>query len=195
MRQSDATVEKIYHTATTERMRKETAMDVVGGRGFFRSIRRSVVNSFAILTLDVGLSGSYGASLIFCPIWFLISLVKNAIERPGWGIALARIAIPAMTLCVVLANNAFQLKVAEANAQRVVAACEAYHAAKGEFPRKLDDLVPQYLHSVPVAKYCFGPSCRFAYFSSVQPPLLVWNIHPLYRKIYDFGTRKWTYLD
>ncbi len=30
-----------------------------------------------------------------------------------------------------------QLRVAEANAQRVVAACEEYHAANGRFPRNL----------------------------------------------------------
>ena len=97
-------------------------------------------------------------SSIFCPIWLLVSLLKNAIERPGWGLALVRVGIPVWTLGLVIANNAVQLGVAEANAQRVVAACEAYHAANGRFPKNLDELVPQYMNSVPVARYCLGPT-------------------------------------
>ena len=76
-------------------------------------------------------------SSIFCPIWFLVSLLKNAVQRPGWRLALVRIMLPALTLCLVRANNAIQIGVAEKNAQRVVAACEEYHAANGRFPKDL----------------------------------------------------------
>jgi hypothetical protein len=147
------------------------------------------------LTAEVEFSASFLMSWIFCPIWFLVSLLKNAIERPGWGLALVRIGIPALTLALVRANNAVQLGVAEANAQRVVAACEAYHAANGRFTEKLDELVPQYMNSVPVAKYCLGPS-RCFYYSSFGTPMLYWQVvPPHFRKIYNFETRSWSYLD
>jgi hypothetical protein len=178
-----------------ERMRKETAVHVAGVRGFFRGIKRSVVAAAVLLAWDGALYGSFVMSWIFCPIWFLVSLLKNAIERPGWGLALVRIGIPALTLGLVRANNAVQLGVAEANAQRVVAACEEYHAANGRFPKNLDELVPQYMNSVPFAKYCLGPPGRFAYYNS-GTPMLVWQVvPPYYRRIYDFHTRSWSYLD
>jgi hypothetical protein len=94
--------------------------------------------------------------------------MKSAIHRPGWGLALARIFIPALTFLFVKANNAFQLKVAEANAQRIMAACEKYHAANGRFPRRLHELVPEYMNFVPVVKYCLGSG--FSYASSCSPP-------------------------
>ena len=105
--------------------------------------------------------------------------------------------MPVLTLGLVWANNAVQLGVAEANAQRVVAACEAYRAANGRFPEKLDKLVPQYLNDVPLAKYCLGPSSRFFYSSSdTGPTILFWQVvPPHYRKIYNFETRRWSYLD
>lgn len=95
----------------------------------------------------------------------------------------------------VWVNNAFQLKVAEAHAQRVVAACEAYHAANSRFPRKLDELVPHYLNSVPRAKYCLGPPGHFSYYN-LGAPMLVWQVvPPHYRRIYNFETRSWSRLD
>jgi hypothetical protein len=174
-------------------MRKETAVHVAGVRGFFRGIKRSVVAAAFLLVWDGAMFGSFLMSSLFCPIWFLVSLLKNAIERPGWGLALVRIGIPALTLGLVRANSAVQLGVAEANAQRVVVACEEYHAANGRFPKKLDELVPQYMNSVPRAKYCLAGDFAYHNFGT---PMLVWQVvPPYYRKIYNFDTRSWSYLD
>ena len=134
-------------------------------------------------------------SLIFCPIWFLVSTLKNGIQRPGWGLASLRIATPALTLGLVLANNALQLSIAEANAPPIIAACEEFHGANGRFPRTLDELVPRYLPSIPRAKYCltFG---EFCYWNNEEHPILVWQVLPPFvRKIYSFEDRRWGYLD
>jgi hypothetical protein len=174
-------------------MRKGTAVHEAGLRGFFRGIKRSLVTAAILLAWDGALTGSYLLSSLVCPIWFLLSLLKNAIERPGWGLALVRIGIPALTLGLVWGNNAVQLGVAEANARRVIVACEEYHAASGRFPEKLDELVPQYMKSIPFAKYCLAG--RFAYHNFGEPKLDWQVVPPYYRKIYKFDTRSWSYLD
>lgn len=178
-------------------MRKGTAVQTADVRSFYRSVRGSIWAAAIVLTFDVVLFGSILMSSIFCPIWIFVSLLKSAIRRPNWRLALARILIPALTLCLVKANDAFQLRVAEANAQRIVAACEEYRAANGSFPRNLEELVPKYMNSVPVAKYCLGPGSLFFYsnFASGKP-ILAWQIvAPHYRRTYDFETRRWSYLD
>ncbi len=91
---------------------------------------------------------------LVCPVWFLVSVVKGVIQRPGWRIALFRIAVPALTLGIVLVNNVVQWKIAEGNAERIIKACEEFHAANGRYPHTLDDLVPQHPGSIPRAKYC-----------------------------------------
>ena len=162
---------------------------------FYRDIRVSLGGAALVLAWDVGFSGSFLLSWLLCPPWLLLSLVKNAIQRPGWALALVRIAIPALTLGLVMANNALQLRIAEANALQVVAACEEYHAAHGTFPKSLDELVPQHMRSVPRAKYCAGPWCHFAYYFNQGKPMLVWYVvPPYYRRIYDFNTRQWSVL-
>jgi hypothetical protein len=164
-------------------------------REFYRAVRTSLGAAAILLTFDVAFFGWTVLSTVFCPIWILISLLKNSIQRPGWRIALVRIGLPGLIFWLVRVNNDFQIAVAKENAQRVVAACEGYHADNGRFPKNLDELVPQYLNSVPVAKYCLGPSSRFTYTSSGAPKLWWEVVPPHYRKIYNFETRSWSYLD
>lgn len=116
--------------------------------------RLSLLGAAVSLCLDVGMDGSYMFSILACPFWFLASVIKNLIERPGWRVALLRIAIPPLTLGIALGNTALQWKIAETNADRIIKACEQFHVANGRYPKTLDELVPQYLPSVPRAKYC-----------------------------------------
>jgi len=170
-------------------------VSAAGDWGLFQGVKRSVIGAAALLFFDGVFTASFLWSSIVCPIWFLFSLVNSAIQRPGWGLALLRVGIPALTLALVLANNAIQNRIAETNARRVISACEAYHAANGVFPKDLKELVPQYLSSVPVAKYCLGPPRVFYYFNSGKPTLFWQIIPPYYRKFYDFEDQRWSYLD
>ena len=141
------------------------------------------------------INGSYLFSLLVCPIWFLVSIITSAVQHRMENSLFAGSAVPALTLGLVLTNNAVQGKIAGANAARVVTACEAFHAATGEFPKTLDELVPRYLPSIPRAKYCllFG---KFMYFNNGQHPILVWcAVSPFGKKVYSFEDRRWSYLD
>lgn len=156
-------------------------------------IRMSIGVALAVLVLDAVLNGTYTLSVIFCPIWFLYSLMKSASSRPGWRLALLRIAIPALTLGLVLTNNALQSKIAETNAAKIISACEEFHAATGAYPKNLAELVPKYMRSVPRAKYCLTFS-EFLY--SDRTPMLFWySVPPFGRKIYYFEERRWSCLD
>lgn len=159
----------------------------------YRGILMSIVAALALVALDVVLSGTYTLSVIVCPIWLLLTVVKSASNRPGWKRALLTIAIPALTLGLVLTNYALQSKIAEANAAKIISACEAFHAANGTYPKNLAELVPKYMRSVPRAKYCltFG---AFLYFDG-NPMLFWYTVPPFGRKIYYFEERRWYYLD
>jgi hypothetical protein len=159
-----------------------------------RGAKASVWIAFALLAWDAVFTGSFGLSFFVCPIWLLVSVLKNAIQRPGWGLSILRIMIPPLTLGLVLANNAVQLRIAETNAPQIVAACEKYHADNGEFPTALDQLVPQYMRSIPRAKYCVDYG-EFVYFNYGKPMLIWYVVPPFNRRIYDFEKRRWNYVD
>lgn len=149
-----------------------------------------------LFCLDVVGDGSYLFSGLVCPIWFLMSVVKNLIWRPRRGVALLRIAIPALTLGIVLANTAIQWTIAEGNAAQIIKASEEFHAAKGRYPKTLDELVPEYLSSVPRAKYSLNG--KFWYYCDGESgrPILWWcKVSPFGKEVYGFESKRWRYID
>jgi hypothetical protein len=84
-------------------------------------------------------------------------------------------------------------------AEHVIAALVHYKVDSGHYPRSLDELVPQYMPSVPSAKYGLTPAfSSFHYFHvaekedailsySSQPPFGGW--------VYCLSTKKWQFLD
>ena len=156
----------------------------------------SLTCAVLLVAVDAVLSGSLLFSYLACPIWFLASVVKNVSQRPGWSIARFRIAVPALTLGLVLTNAFVQRTIAHAHAERVIQACEEFRVAHGTYPHTLDELVPRYLESIPRAKYCLGLG-QFEYFNfEGNRPLLFWyDVPPFGRVTYNFADRRWGYLD
>jgi hypothetical protein len=127
------------------------------------AIKASLWIAAGLLLFDVALDGCYTLSLTICPLWFLISSIVNVIRRPGWKIAIFRISMPLLTLGIAMSNGCLQWKISDANAERVIKACDEFRVVNGRYPGKLDELVPKYLPSVPPAKYCLGGN--FWYFN------------------------------
>ena len=153
-----------------------------------------MICALVVVLLDVVFSGSYLFASRICPIWFLVALVLAIVRRPSVGVAAARILLPLATFLLVIANSSVQKRIAMAHAAQVIQACEQYREANESYPERLSDLVPRYLSSVPKAKYClsFG---EFMYFGSPHPMLVWYEIPPFGRRVYNFETGNWKYLD
>lgn len=145
-------------------------------------------------------SGAFAFSIIVCPIWFFVTVIKNHLARTEWRIALFRAAIPALTLGIALANTLIQWEIADANGERIVRACDSFYSDNGRYPKTLNELVPRYLPSIPPAMYSiFGD---FHYYNSRDSddldgptPILWWDQFLPLRKIYSFDRRGWHHLD
>ena len=158
----------------------------------------SLAGACALLFLDIVETGSYVFSVLACPIWFVVRLMRVALQHPktrGWG-AVARVAIPVVTLALVLANGALQKRIATVNAERIIKACEEFRAAKGFYPNQLDELVPRYLGSIPPAKYRRA-NPEFEYRTSdAGIHMLWWHPFPaMSRRGYVFETGEWFFVD
>ncbi|HEX7379717.1 MAG TPA: hypothetical protein VF278_21515 [Pirellulales bacterium] len=163
-------------------------------RGCWSAIGGTLVCALVVGFLDVVSDGSCLCSAMICPIWLVVAVVRSVLQRPGWGVAGARIFIPIVTLLLAVANYRVQKTIAVGNAALLIEACEQYRANNGSYPKHLKDLVPRYLRSVPRAKYCclWG---EFAYFASNRPLLLWYDLPPFGRWVYNFEKRRWRYLD
>jgi hypothetical protein len=164
-------------------------------KGFFASVKETLLVAAIVLFVDMGLTGRYFCSLFFCPIWFLYALVKELVVRPGWGIALFRISVPVLVLASASVSIKIQRNIGNANADRIIKACEEYPAANGQYPHTLEDLVPLYLRCVPQPKYCLG-SRFFDFDQNGCEHMLMWYADfPYGRKCYTFEDKRWGYVD
>ncbi len=160
-----------------------------------RGVRGSIWGMGLLAFWDIVATGSFVMSILICPIWLIVSVVKNAIQHPGWRLAIARVSIPLVTLALVFGNSHLQYCIGDKNIQRLINACEEYHGLNGVYPSELEQLVPRHLESIPRAKYCliFG---EFYYISAGGQTMLVWYVIPSYgRKVYKFEDRVWRFVD
>jgi hypothetical protein len=98
----------------------------------------------------------------------------------------------------VFAVNILQNRLADHRAVELGKACLAYHAKYNHYPQRLDDLVPEFIPSVPVAKYTLGGGGSFFYIShstGSEPMLFYEAMPPFGRRFYHMETGGWGFLD
>jgi len=157
--------------------------------------RNSINGAGALIIFDAVLWGSYTWSGLVCPVWLVVSLARSVVTRQCLRAAIVRALFPVAVLMLVLANSVLQDRIAENTSARVIAVCEEFRNATGDYPDRLDQLVPHYLPSIPRAKYCLSFN-DFLYYKSPSYPIISWcQFPPFGRRVYNFSTHEWRYLD
>ena len=97
----------------------------------------------------------------------------------------------------MFAQDGLQSHIAERHAIQIGDACLAYRSKYHHYPQKLDELVPEFLPSVPRAK--FGIFGQFLYAPPQtehgEPMLMYAEIPPFGRTFYHMESRDWGHLD
>ena len=97
----------------------------------------------------------------------------------------------------MLACNALQNRLADRRAVVIGNACLAYRAKYHLYPAKLEDLVPEFLPSVPRAKWN-GESFKYSTWlldPDHEPMLYYAAVPPFGRRFYHMKSGAWGYLD
>jgi|GEM_PF-2036969 len=93
---------------------------------------------------------------------------------------------------------------AHARAEQVIAACEAFKAANGAYPRKLDELTPKFLPAIPPARQVGMTTKKFTYLitgpnefeKGTNVHVLIYQvIPPVGRAYYVFEEKRWGFYD
>jgi hypothetical protein len=100
-------------------------------------------------------------------------------------------------ILLVFASNAANNHLARSRAETLIAAIKAFNQQNQRFPTKLDELVPDFIDHVPVAKYIlFPPFGCFYYMANPGSHSLMYTAMPPFgRPYYQFEEGKWKYMD
>jgi hypothetical protein len=129
-------------------------------------------------------------------VFFPFALLLRRRDRRKYEQRLVKIAIYVLTGVAVLGSNTLQNRIADRRAIAIGNACLAYRAKYHQYPAELEDLVPEFLPSVPVAKW--GGE-HFNYSRALDPdrePMLYYAaVPPFGRRFYHMESGGWGYLD
>jgi hypothetical protein len=118
-------------------------------------------------------------------------------DRHLYGRRLAKAGIYVVGAVAIFGSNALQNRMADRRAIKIGNACLAFRVRHQRYPHSLEELVPEFLPSVPVAKYTLGGD-HFSYFNppSGREPMLYYEaLPPFGRRFYHMETGAWGYLD
>jgi len=139
-----------------------------------------------------------GYVVLAVPIAVIVRLVYLAVKKNLSTIqinGLAKAGVFTLLFAVTFVTLKADNKVARSRAETLIAACNSYKQDNGEYPKKLEDLVPEYIDKVPTSKYSFGFN-KYHYKSNDKFTTLWYvDVPPFGRPHYYFDRGEWGYLD
>jgi hypothetical protein len=165
-------------------------------------LRRTTAALGMLFLLDLGYSGQGLVSLLVAVLGLALLAVGALWSRRRGAAALARSRAGRACVYVVLGVCAvgtlrLNMATAETRAGRVIEACRAFELRNGILPDRLEQLVPEFLASVPRAKYTLAWG-EFTYSSTAERTrhtLMYVTLPPFGRRIYHFEGARWSALD
>lgn len=161
-------------------------------------MRRTLTIAIILFLIDAFVFNQGIIALITLIIALPIMIIKALIrwkDKPLLKKRLTVCGIYFLMSFLIFLSNAINNKIARGRAERLIAACETYKGKNNVYPKKLSDLVPDFINEVPFAKYTFY-SNRFFYISAKNSHLLFYMAMPPFgRPTYSFEKREWKYID
>ena len=166
-----------------------------------KPLKKTVITASCLFILDAFVMNQGAIALILILLFFFVFLPRALWVRKDKPLAntrAARALIYLLAAIAVFAINALQNQLADHRAIALGKACMAYHAKYGHYPGRLDDLAPEFISAVPLAKYTLSSSSQFTYFrreDGKEPMLYYEAMPPFGRRFYHMETGGWGYLD
>jgi hypothetical protein len=150
-------------------------------------MRTHLIIAGLILALEAWLGiGLFGSSVgIICPIVFVIlAFSEKPRRRQHFRVA----AIYALLFIATFAVISLSATVAQHRATPVISAVNRYRSEHGRYPTDLNELVPEYLPSIPHAGFT-RLSRNFRYYNERPQLYFAGMFHGVFA--YDFPTESW----
>jgi drug/metabolite transporter superfamily protein YnfA len=149
--------------------------------------------------LDALIIGLPSFGTFLCVVFILTNFVVFLWRRKGDRSVVVKYGVRSLSLCLtvfaILSTFMFNRHLGYVNARLIVKAVEDYRVEKGEYPERLEDLVPQFLPKVPHSAIRLT-STKYYYLHHKEYHSLMWaEAPPFGRRTYEFETKEWSYMD
>lgn len=163
------------------------------------SIRDSWRFAALLFAIDGICLGQFGFAVLLLGWTVLVRLPMIALgwkDKPLRIFRIKKVALYLLAVICIMALFIFNRQVGTQRADELVKAVEAYSAKHGQFPQNLEQVVPEFMSAVPLARYTLA-SNDFSYKTGQDGKhVLSWTVIPPFaRKGYTFEEKRWVTLD
>ena len=132
-------------------------------------------------------------AFVVLPLKALAAFLRG--EKAVSKLRMMKASIYALMVAASFASIALNNQLARGKAERIIAACRRYQSQHGRLPEKLEDVAPEFLPRIPLAKVALMFN-EFEYLSHGGRTSLMWTAMPPFgRPYYVFEEDRWGALD
>jgi len=188
-----------------KRIAEQTGLDIKAVRRLWRDSQEApkvaplyqALTGATVLVFFDAFFLNQGVYSVLLGLWLvLVSLPRSFIRRfnPVRPQRLRNVGIYLVAVLMVFSLNWANNRIAQARAEGLVAEIKTFHFKYGHYPASLEELVPEFIEQVPIAKHTLGFN-RFIYYGGKDAMLMYVAIPPFGRPYYNFADDRWGYLD
>ncbi len=161
------------------------------------SWRKAIGGGLALVFFDAFVLNQGGISALVGIGLVLIGLPLAILRRPHSlrAARLRNLGIYAVAILMVFALNAANNRLAHHRAEALITAIKSFHQKYHRYPERLDNLAPEFVEQVPLAKYTLFLNNFFYYGGEGEASLFYVSFPPFGRPIYQFPKDEWGYID
>lgn len=143
--------------------------------------------------LDLGLP-SMALAVLLTLVWLPFNLLAPRFRGRRLG-RLGRYGLYMGAAMLAMGVKLMNVQLAQSGAERVITAVQAYHSRHGQWPERLEQLVPDNLPAIPRAKYVLADA-GYRYSAAEGRHELMYVVTPPFqRRVYTFESGQWSGLD
>lgn len=153
----------------------------------------AAIGFFAFDSFMVGAPGMSMFILLYLVFYLIPVSLFSIRNKPKLKYFGYKAIIYTLLVAASFGFHAYDLSLANARAQSVIAAVDHYYRDKGVYPDTLQNLVPAYLPVVPQPRIAPG---RFYYLGAPEDPYLMYaDFPPFGRTSWSFVNKEWITID
>ena len=163
------------------------------------SIRDSWRFAALLFAVDGICLGQFGFAALLFGWTLLVRIPMIALawkDKPLRIFRIKKVALYLLAVVGIMVLFIFNRQVGTQRADELVKAVEAYSARHGQFPQSLEQVVPDFMSAIPLARYTLAAN-DFSYKTGPDGKhVLSWTVTPPFaRKAYTFEEKRWVTLE
>ncbi len=172
--------------------------NIAKSKAVFKPLRKSIITAVCLFFFDSFILGQIAIAVftvIAMVFWFIPRTLFALKRKDVLAHRLLKAVIYLVMIGAILTANFVNNRIARTRAQRIIDAVNRFSIQYQRYPQQLNELVPEFLAKIPLAKYTILYN-NFIYTNfEGRAHLMYFSFPPYGRPYFNFNSQTWGFID